>query len=126
VLKPLALHHVQSQPASSRFLVFRAHIGAGLAHGLDRSIQRHPMLAVAANRQPRCRNCLDRRDGIALDSWNLDEPTDGIAGEPEIVLQTDLGGVLHLIRSAAKQFGEGSGRHCTGRSDLTLATDVSP
>jgi hypothetical protein len=34
------------------------------------------------------------RHGVALDARNLDQAPDRIAGESEVVLDTDLGGVL--------------------------------
>src|SRR3546814_8889932 len=45
--RSLAEHNINRQAAARRFLVFAAHVGAGLAHGLDDGIQGHMVLAVA-------------------------------------------------------------------------------
>jgi len=46
-----ALDDVHRQPALAGLLVLLAHVEAGLAHGLDRSVERHEVLAVALGRQ---------------------------------------------------------------------------
>ena len=61
------IRHVDGEPAQGGFLVFLAHVGAGLAHRLDRRIQRHEMPTVAAQRQGRRRDRLDRAQPVAFD-----------------------------------------------------------
>ena len=46
-------------------------------------------------------NRLGRTNGVAFDARDLDEAADGVAGEAEVVLDADLGGVLDLFRRAA-------------------------
>jgi hypothetical protein len=51
-----AVRHVDGQPAQRGFLVFLAHVGAGLAHRLDAVVERHEMLCrrrAAPARPPR-------------------------------------------------------------------------
>ena len=62
---------------------------------------------------------------LTFDAGNLDQSSDRVAGQSEIVLDADLGRVLHLFRGAAEQFRQTTGRHCAGRPDLTLATHLS-
>src|ERR1044072_4299692 len=50
-----AFDDIDGQAARRRFLVFLAHVIAGLAHRLDTGVERHEMLAVALDRQ-RCRS----------------------------------------------------------------------
>jgi hypothetical protein len=51
-------------------------------------------------------------------------PPTGIAGQPEVVLQTDLGGVLDLLDGPAEHLGESGGGHRAGGADLALATHL--
>ena len=41
------------------------------------------------------------RHGVAFDAGNLHQTTDRIAGQSQIVLDTDFRGILHLVRRAA-------------------------
>ena len=54
------------------------------------------MRAVAEQRQARRLDRLDRADRVALDARHLDQPADRIAGQAEIMLHADLGGILDL------------------------------
>ena len=67
---------------------------------------------------------LDRRHRIALDTRYLHQASHRIASETEIVLKPNLGGVLDLCRGSAKDSGETSSGHRTGRTDLTLTADL--
>src|ERR671917_243207 len=95
---PSALEDVERQPATGGLLVLVLHVRAGLAHGLDRLVQRDVVSAVAADGHARRGDGLDRADGVALDARDLHQPPDRVAGEAEVVLDADLGGVLHLFR----------------------------
>src|ERR687889_2665773 len=119
-----ALDDVERQPATGGLLVLVLHVRAGLAHGLDRLVQRDVMVAVAADGHPGRRDGLDRADGVALDARDLHQPSDGVAGEPQVVLDADLGGVLHLLRGSAEDLGEAGGCHGAGRADLPLAAHL--
>src|ERR687893_483878 len=105
-----ALDDVERQPATGGLLVLVLHVRAGLAHGLDRLVQRDVVPAVTADGHTSGRDGLDRADGVALDARDLHQPPDGVAGEAEVVLDADLGGVLHLLRRPPDDLGEtGSG-----------------
>lgn len=55
------------------------------------------MAAVAAEGDAGGADGLDGADGVAFDAGDLDEAADRVAGEPEVVLDADLGGVLDLL-----------------------------
>src|ERR687893_205863 len=119
-----ALDDVERQPATGGLLVLVLHVRAGLAHGLDRLVQRDVVPAVAADGHAGRGDGLDRTDGVALDAGDLHEPADRVAGEPEVVLDADLRGVLHLLGAAPDHLGEAGGGHGAGRADLALAADL--
>src|SRR4051794_40918147 len=113
-----ALDDVEGQPATGGLLVLVLHVGAGLAHGLDRLVQRNVVPAVAAHGHPGGGDRLDPPHGVALDARDLHQPADGVAGEAEVVLDADLRGVLHLLRRPAQHLGQPTGGHRAGRPDL--------
>src|SRR6202789_4631251 len=63
----------------------------------------------------------DRAHTVALDTGDLDEAADGVAGHSEIVRHGDLGGVFDLGVGAVERGDHSSGGHRTGYADLTLA-----
>jgi hypothetical protein len=95
-LAPSALHKIYSQPAQTRLLVFRLHVGAGLAHGGDDAVERDAVGPIPVQGQRRRGDRLDRAEGVALDAWDLHQPADRIAGYARVMLHRDLGGVFHL------------------------------
>src|SRR5919106_2703560 len=111
-----ALDDVERQPATGGLLVLVLHVRAGLAHGLDRLVQRDVVPAVAADGHASRGDGLDRADGVALDARDLHQPADRVAGEPEVVLDPDLRGVLHLLGAAPDDLGEAGGGHGAGRA----------
>src|ERR671917_1071664 len=104
-----ALDDVERQPATGGLLVLVLHVRTGLAHGLDRLVQRDVVPAVAADGHASRGDGLDRADGVALDARDLHQPPDRVAGEAEVVLDADLGGVLHLFRRPTEDLGEARG-----------------
>src|SRR4051794_35299649 len=119
-----ALDDVERQPATGGLLVLVLHIGAGLAHGLDRLVQGDVVPAVAADGHAGRGDGLDRPDGVALDAGDLHQPADRVAGEAEVVLDADLGGVLHLLGGSAENLGEAGRGHGAGGADLPLAAHL--
>src|SRR6478672_6968211 len=67
---------VESETTAGGFLVFDAHVGAGLPHGLDRLVQRHVVLPVAGDGHPGRGDGLDGGHRVAFDAGDLHEPTD--------------------------------------------------
>src|SRR5699024_4057516 len=65
-------------------------------------------------------------DRIAFDARHLDEPADRIAGEPEVVFEADLGGVLDMFGAAAQDCAEPCRGHRAGGADLPLTVDLGP
>src|SRR3954465_10005164 len=119
-----ALDDVERQPAPGGLLVLVLHVRAGLPHGLDRLVQRDVVPAVATDGHPCRGDGLDRADGVALDARDLDQAPHRVAGEAEVVLDADLGGVLDLLRGASDDLGQAGGGHGTGRADLSLASHL--
>src|SRR5688572_5450490 len=106
--------HVDGQAALRGFLVDRLHVVAGLAHGRDHLVERNLVRAVAAQREPRRVDRLDRAHRITLDAGNLHEARDRVAGEAEVVLHADLGCVLDLRVRGAEGGREPGRRHRAG------------
>src|SRR5690606_3297434 len=52
------------------------------------------------------------------------QAADRVAGEPEVVLHADLGGVLHLLRCAAEYLAQRAGGHGTGDAHFALTADL--
>ena len=96
------------------------HVPPGLAHRLD-PVSSDPVGAVAVQREPGGGDGRDRGHRVALDARDLHEPADRVAGQPEVVLHGDLGGVLDLAGVPPSTRGEPGGRHRAGRPDLALA-----
>src|SRR5690606_27267450 len=118
------LDDVHRQPAARGFLVLVLHVAAGVAHGLDDLVERHLVLAVAAQRHARGVDRLHRAHRVALDAGDLHQPADRVAGEPQVVLHADFGGVLDLARIAAQRRGEAGRGHRAGHAHLALAADL--
>src|ERR1700730_3052851 len=121
----LALYDVDvdGEAATRSLLVFVEHVASRDAHGVDGLVERDEVAPVAAQSDA---GRVDRGDGgdrVPLDARHLDQAADRVAGQPEVVLDADLRGVLHLRRRAAEHFGERAGRHRAGRPDLALAAD---
>src|SRR5918998_2447324 len=121
-----ALDHVDSETTARGLLVLVLHVRTGVAHGLDRLVERDELFAVTTHSHPGGGDRLDRSHGISLDTGDLHEAADGVAGEPEIVLDTDLRRVLHLVRRTAQDLGEAGRRHRARRPDLSLAAHLCP
>src|SRR5690606_20330419 len=121
---PAALDDVDGHAAPGGLLVLVEHVAAGVAHGLDGLVQGDGVAAVAAQGDAGGGDGLDGADGVALDGADLDEAADRVAGEAEVVLDADLGGVLDLLGGAAEDLGEARGGHGAGGADLALAADL--
>src|SRR5687768_16625788 len=119
-----ALHHVDCEAAERGFLVAFVHVEAGLAHRLDDLVEADEVVAGADQSEARSLDRLDRADRVALDAGDLDQARDRIAGEAEIMLHSDLGGILDLPGRSTERRGEPGGGHRAGDSDLALAADL--
>ncbi|MNP29148.1 hypothetical protein D3C76_1221580 [compost metagenome] len=69
------------------------------------------MLAVTAQRHLHRVDGLYRGNRVALDARHLHQPADRVAGQAQVVLQGDLGSVLHLWRGGAQHFGKARRGH---------------
>src|SRR5580698_1726306 len=96
-----AFRHVHCQAAEESLFIYAAHVEAGLSHGADDLVQGDAVLAVAMHGETRGVDGLHRTHGVALDTGDLHQATHRIAGEPQVVLHADLGGVLDLRIAAA-------------------------
>src|SRR5687768_8382986 len=96
-----AFDDIDREAAEAGLLVALVHVETGAAHRLDHLVEADAMRAVADQSEARRLYRLDRADGVALDARHLDEAADRIAGQAEIVLHADLGGILDLRGRAA-------------------------
>src|SRR5512133_590763 len=119
-----AFDDVDSETAARCLLVLVLHVRPGLAHGLDGLVQGDELLAVPAYGHSRGRDGLDRGHGVALDARDLHQSADRVAGQPEVVLDADLGRVLDLVRRPAEDLRQAGRGHRAGRSDLALAAHL--
>src|SRR5919206_1778883 len=71
-----ALDDVEGQAATGGLLVLVLHVRAGLAHRLDRLVQRDVVPPIAADGHAGRGDGLDRADGVALDARDLDQTAD--------------------------------------------------
>src|ERR1700759_5334883 len=95
-MRSSALDEIHREPAERRLLVFRLHVGAGLAHGGDDLIERDFVAAVALEGERSGGDSLDGAESVALDTGDLHEAADRIAGHAEMMLHADFGGVFDL------------------------------
>ena len=66
---------------------------------------------VVPHRQPRRVDRLDGAHRVALDAGNLHQSRDRVAGQAEVVLHADLGGVLDLLVAAVERRDQAAGGH---------------
>ena len=75
--------------------------------------------------EPRGVDRFHRADRVALDARHLHQAADRIAGEAEIVLHADLGGILDLLRACRRApRRRPARRHRAGDADFALAADL--
>ena len=102
---------IDRKAAERGLLVFMRHVAAGLSHRDDDRIEAHAMGAVATQGERSRVDRLHGAEGVALDTGDLHEAADGIAGEAEVVLHSYLCGLEALLYGAAERLGEGCGGH---------------
>ena len=64
--------------------------------------------------------------GVALDAGDLYQSAHGIAGQSQVMLQRDLGGVLDLVDAHTEQLAQGGGGHGAGGAYLGLTAALCP
>ena len=121
----LALHNVDGEAAAGGFLVFGFHVAAGVEHGADDFVEGDVVGAIAGHGEAGGVDGFDRAHGVAFDARDLDEASDGVAGESEVVLHADLGGVFDLLGGASEKFDEGPGGHGASHAHFSLASHIS-
>src|SRR5262249_48293237 len=101
-----ALDDVHGEPTACSLFVLAAHVGPGPPHRLDHLVERDLVRTVPLKGEARGVDRLHRAHRVALDARHLHEAADRIAGQPEVVLHADLGGILDLGRCTAHHLGE--------------------
>src|SRR3954452_248807 len=119
-----AFDDVDSEAATRCLLVLVLHVRPGLAHGLDRLVERDELVPVTVQGHPGRGDGFDRTDGVAFDARDLHKSADRIAGQPEVVLDADLCGVLDLVRCATEDLRQAGRGHRARRSDLALTAHL--
>ena len=92
----------------------------GLLHHLDHFVKAYAVFAVGKSRVAVGIHGPGRRKGVALDTRNLHQTANGIAGEPKVVLQPHFGRIFDLGRRAAEQLTGRCSGHCTSNAYLSL------
>ena len=94
-------------------------------HGND-VVKGDVVRAIRQERIIRAVEGLGSRERVALDAGDLHDAGNGIAGQPQVVLEAHLRGILDLPHGAAEKLcGRGRG-HRTCDTDLSLAADLGP
>src|SRR5690606_12538279 len=119
-----ALRHVDGEPALARLLVLAAHVLAGALHHADDVVEADDAALAGVQRELRRTPGLRDAHRVAFDARRLDEALDRVAGQPEVVLESDLGGAFDLVDVAAEQLAQGRGGHRRRAADLALAPDL--
>ena len=102
------------------------HVSTGFPHGFDHLVQRHFMGAFTLQGQALCIDCFDGSHGITFNTRNLDQPTDRIAGQAQVVFHTDFSCIFDLAHGSAKSSCQAARSHRTCNTNFTLATDLCP
>ena len=119
-----ALDDIQGKAGKAGLFVARLHIQARQVHGADDLIERYLVCLGLVERDARCMYGLRGSHGVAFDTGNLDEATDGIASHAEVVLHGDFRGVLHLSIGSTERRGQSAGSHGAGHAYFTLAANL--
>ena len=100
----LEVHLVRScKAALARLLIERREVMACLLHHLHHAVERYGVCAVREGSVQVGVKGACGCEGVALDSGNLDETANGVAGHAEVVFQSHLRCILNLRRAAAEQ-----------------------
>ena len=80
------------------------------------------MGTIAAHGEPSGINGFDGADGIAFNARDLDETTDGVTGETEIMFHGNFSGIFNLLIRAAHGSDKPGGSHGASYPHLSLTT----
>ena len=97
-----ALHSANRQSPSRCLFIFVMHVGTGIAHGADHPVQRDKVLTVTAQCHLRRVDRFHRGNRVALDARHLHQPAHRVAGQAEVVFQTDFRRVAQLRRGGTQ------------------------
>ena len=113
---------MNSEAATSCFLVTAIHVLTGLADGIDHLIQRNHELAIPGEGEIRGGDGFYGTHAIALNTGHLHQATNRVAGQSKAMLHRNLGSILDLTWASSHGGGEpGSGHRCRG-THFALAT----
>jgi hypothetical protein len=82
------------------------------------------VFAIFLHRQTAGIDGLHRAHRVALDAGDLHQAADRIAGHAEVMLHSNLGGVLHLLVRAFERSHQAAGRHRARDADVALTADL--
>ena len=104
------------------FFVEGGEIVACLLHDLHYTVEAHGVTTIGERRIEVCVKSAGSRVGVTFYTWNLHKAADRIAGEPQVMFKSHLGGIFYLGRSSAEQLRCSRGSHGASHSDHTLAS----
>ncbi len=106
--------------------VFPLKVVPGAFHREDDLVEGDAVTAVREERIVRAVERARCSEGVPFDARDLDQPRDGVAGEPQVMLHSHLRRVLDLLRRPAHELRRGGRGHGAGRANLALAADLGP
>ena len=99
------LHTQRRKSAFGSFLVKIGHIASGFHHRTHDLVKRdHSRVGKEVGKRYRIDGA-HRGNRISLNAGDLHQTADGIAGQAQVVLQGDLGGVLDLGGAQTEELG---------------------
>ena len=120
----MGLRKADGQAAFARFLVLAGHVVAGALHDLDNAVEGDEVRAAGVEREHGGAPGLGDAHGVALDARRLHEALERIAGQPQVVLDGDLRGVVDLPDVAAQKLAQRRRGHGGRAPDLALTADL--
>ena len=112
------------QSSRTRLLIQRREVVTGLVHDVHHPVERHPVIAVADDSVELSVESAAGRECVPLDTRNLHETTNGVAGHSKVMLKAHFGGILNLRRCASENLTGRRSSHGACRSHLALASDL--
>jgi hypothetical protein len=89
--------NVNGEASTRGLAILVVHVGTRLPHRFDDLIEGYAVLPIARESQVRGIDRFHRPEGVALDTGNLDQTADGIAGHAKMVFDGDLRGIFDLL-----------------------------
>lgn len=120
----LEILEVFRKSACTGLLVKGRKVLSGLLHHLDHMIKGHAVLSIGESGVEIRVKGTGGGESVSLDTWDLYQAADRIAGHSQMVFQPHLGGIFNLRRTATEKLARGGGSHRARHPHLTLTADL--